>query len=289
MRDIFDEVRRAVRAIHDAELRYLEAGFPPDPDELDEERKARFLELRELLLGPVRRAAEGRGWKSGAHMGRTTSLDSATSSLDTASLAVCRWDDRESVLRTIERHNGSGLTPFRINLDGSPGERLAALLANMEAMLQKVLKLDVDVSGRQERSDANDLAATEPGEPQPAGRKRGGALDRALAVLRKHPDWPDSRIAEEAGCSGPYLSGQKIWKASRKAIKGQGQDGVRRSGKHRGTDMDQYGETTEEPLPPAVLCAGCGDPAGRDSDGNFLVHEGEPRCPECWAELRQGS
>src|SRR5262249_4528143 len=123
------------------------------------------------------------------------------------------------------------------------------------------------------------------------GAKRAGKLEMALAVLATHPGWSDRRIAAQVGCSGAYLSKQEKWRAARSAIKGVGQEDKHRAGQNRGTVMDQYADRSSgSPKLAPVLCAskGCGDLAGRDADGNLLMHQGEPRCPECWGELRQG-
>jgi hypothetical protein len=116
-------------------------------------------------------------------------------------------------------------------------------------------------------------------------------LSLALAMLRKHPDWSARRIAKEVGCSASYLSQQPVWQAAVKAIKGLGQEGRQRSGRHRGHDMDQYQESNEHlPAKMASLTpeCECGDPAEEDSAGRPLVYEGKPRCRECWAELQKG-
>jgi hypothetical protein len=53
--------------------------------------------------------------------------------------------------------------------------------------------------------------------------------------------------------------------------------------------MDQYADSrVGQPGSAQVqICAskGCEDPADTDADGKPLVHEGKPRCRDCWAEL----
>jgi hypothetical protein len=121
-------------------------------------------------------------------------------------------------------------------------------------------------------------------EPTPAGK-----LEQALAKLAMHPEWSDRKIAQEVGCSGPYLSKQPKWRAARAAIKGVGQEDKHRAAKHHGHDMDQYPDDAEDrystgqsPVPKCL----CGDQAETDATGKPLMHEGKPRCRECWDELR---
>jgi hypothetical protein len=79
-------------------------------------------------------------------------------------------------------------------------------------------------------------------------------ISLALAILRKHPEWSDRKVAETVGCTPSNLSQSKAWKAARKAIRGIGEEGIRRGGKHRardnsnknrGRDMDQYADDDE--------------------------------------------
>jgi hypothetical protein len=72
--------------------------------------------------------------------------------------------------------------------------------------------------------------------------QRVDKLSLAIALLRKHPDWSDRKIASEVECSGAYLSQKKEWRAARKVIKGLGQESQHRDRRHRGHDMDQYAD-----------------------------------------------
>jgi hypothetical protein len=122
-------------------------------------------------------------------------------------------------------------------------------------------------------------------EPAPTDK-----LSLALAILYKHPDWSAARIAEEVGCAPANLSKQPKWRAAVKAIKGIGQENLRQAHRHRGHDMDEYrddGGSQRQGRSAAVWLCSCGDPAGMDPAGELLMHEGEPRCSECWAELHK--
>jgi hypothetical protein len=91
----------------------------------------------------------------------------------------------------------------------------------------------------------------------------------ALAVLRRHPEWTDRIIAERVGCTPSNLSKSVMWRAARKALKFIGRE-----------------RAEECELEPMVLCASCEDPAGIDANGRTLRHDGEPRCLECYHELK---
>src|SRR5262249_46332240 len=51
-------------------------------------------------------------------------------------------------------------------------------------------------------------------------RHRSSAIDTAIGLLSKHPDWTDEMIANEAGCSGSNLSQNKRYKSAREAVRG---------------------------------------------------------------------
>jgi hypothetical protein len=120
-----------------------------------------------------------------------------------------------------------------------------------------------------------------------AKKDKVNSIEKALGLLSKHPDWPDKRIAEAAGCSPANLSGNPKYRAAREAIKGIGQESRIRSKKHRGKDMDQYADAEESTDEPPLVCAskGCEDPAGMDANGKTLTYKGKPRCLGCWKEL----
>jgi hypothetical protein len=50
-----------------------------------------------------------------------------------------------------------------------------------------------------------------------AARERGDLEDRAVALLLKHPDWTNKRIAGELNCHPKSLSRFKRFKAARRA------------------------------------------------------------------------
>jgi hypothetical protein len=68
------------------------------------------------------------------------------------------------------------------------------------------------------------------------------AIDAAIGLLAKHPDWTDFRIAKAAGCTPPNLSKSGRYQAAREAIKKLGEEGSRHNARHRGADMDQYAD-----------------------------------------------
>jgi len=77
--------------------------------------------------------------------------------------------------------------------------------------------------------------------PKPGGKRGHPAMvDAAIGVLRKHPEWTDTRIAEAVGCTAANLSGNDGYKAVRKAIKDAGKKDRHRSSRDRGREMDQY-------------------------------------------------
>ncbi len=87
------------------------------------------------------------------------------------------------------------------------------------------------------------MAIQTPPTETPAPPPNEPKLDKlsvALALLRKHPDWSDKKIAQKANCSPAYLSQNKTYRIARDAIKGFGQETQHRSSRYRGTDMDEY-------------------------------------------------
>jgi hypothetical protein len=133
-------------------------------------------------------------------------------------------------------------------------------------------------------------------EEQPDRSRALSKVDQAVLLAMKHPDWSPTKIADEVGCTLANLSQSRRWQTVMEAREaaGQGKDlregndarARDHGGRHRGANMDEYADRgTEGPgaatMPP---CASCGDPAGTDSEGRLLVHEGKPRCLACWSE-----
>jgi hypothetical protein len=147
------------------------------------------------------------------------------------------------------------------------------------------------------------------GSDATADRTEVDKITQAIALKQKHPDWTAKRIAEAVGCSEPNLSQSPRWQfvvqavrdAGRQEVRREGNDprgkdrgGKRREGKDRKTakrdhDMDDYADEAEEQARTASAawpkCASCDDPAGADSEGEPLTHDGKPRCSQCWTEL----
>jgi hypothetical protein len=72
------------------------------------------------------------------------------------------------------------------------------------------------------------------------GRAKPSKEATAIALLIEHPDWSNQQIAEAVGCNVKYLSQAKKFRAARAAVRGIGQESLRRSGKYRGNDMDAH-------------------------------------------------
>jgi hypothetical protein len=76
----------------------------------------------------------------------------------------------------------------------------------------------------------------------PQKSSKASKIAIAIGVLAQHPDWTLEQIAEVAGCHIKYLSQSNKFKAARKAVKGIGQEAMKKARRYRGTDMDSYGE-----------------------------------------------
>jgi len=63
-----------------------------------------------------------------------------------------------------------------------------------------------------------------------------GGEERAVAILIKHPDWTDKRIAEEAGLHPKTLVRYRTYKAARALLNETGKDSLLRG--HQTTDGD---------------------------------------------------
>ncbi len=172
----------------------------------------------------------------------------------------------------------------------------AAQLADQDQRRKEGLAAALERFQQQQQADQ---AGAEPADqtegekvPAPAGDKQAapvGKLAKAIGVLSQHPDWSDRRIAKEVGCTGTYLSNQPKWRAARKAIKGIGQEVQHQADRHLGHDMDQYqADGAGDQSRPVLKCESCGDPAGMDAAGRPLIHDGKPRCLDCWTELTGG-
>jgi hypothetical protein len=164
-------------------------------------------------------------------------------------------------------------------------EAVALILRRIAAALDREVAAPATVAVSSPPRDPSDLSA------DGKGTAPTDKLSLALATLCKHPDWSAARIAKEVGCSGPYLSKQPKWRAAVQAIKGVGQENLRKADRHRGHDMDEYQADAEDRSSASAgagpKCASCGDPAGTDAAGKLLMHDGKPRCAECWTELHK--
>jgi hypothetical protein len=72
------------------------------------------------------------------------------------------------------------------------------------------------------------------------GTKTISKIATALAVLSDHPDWTNQQIAQTAGCNVKYLSQSQKFKAARQAVRGLGRESCHKSGRRRGSNMDEY-------------------------------------------------
>jgi hypothetical protein len=130
------DIRRAIQDIKDAELQNLEAGVHLLPDgprkrEVRSQREKRWIELRDLLFGPVLRAAEQIGWKE---EGARRQLDP----LFAAAHSVLSWDVRGRCRAILTE---AGRFDFGVHPEPDPRRRLLALLGDMAAALRAVAVL----------------------------------------------------------------------------------------------------------------------------------------------------
>jgi hypothetical protein len=89
---------------------------------------------------------------------------------------------------------------------------------------------------------------TDSGTVEPATKTRAAtAIDAAIGLLAKHPDWTDAAIAEAARCSASNLSKNKRFQMARKAVRGVGEESHNRSKQNRGADMDEYADDNDQP------------------------------------------
>jgi hypothetical protein len=219
--DVFSEIRRIVHEIEDAEQANFKAGVHllregKEKEEVADERQARLSELREVLVGPLRRAAEEGGWSDDLRQARSVSLD-------TAARAFTYWDDVPYVSRIIEfQHEQRTHYPcymkFEVNLDGTPEERMAALRQNLDKALEAMMRLagdDVELDARspeevpQQSVQASDeIRLVAPPKQDPPKEQRRTDLNKAQqAVWEVLADGPmDGReIADKAGYTYDYI------------------------------------------------------------------------------------